>query len=116
MGRGDAEWSCPRPCESKSFAPSSWYDSSPGHPLALRSLYLVFGMMLTLLRQSSCAPAVTAWAYSSMNCGYGYTRDSSGYCVAEGWYSTQMGCYETTIIHRECTRHRAKPSWFVYLA
>ena len=51
-------------------------------------------------RQNSYYPAVTAWGYQSMACGYGYTRGSSGYCEAQSWWQTTYGCYETTIIQR----------------
>jgi hypothetical protein len=44
---------------------------------------------------------VEEWSYSSMNCGYGYTKNSAGYCEAQQWYETMLGCYETTIIQRE---------------
>ena len=59
------------------------------------------GMLMSSAVQPSCMPAVQSWAYSSMNCGYGYTRGTGGYCVPASWYSTSLGCYETTIIHRE---------------
>ncbi|ORX36252.1 hypothetical protein BD324DRAFT_608960 [Kockovaella imperatae] len=50
--------------------------------------------------QSTCAPAVMSWAHSSMKCGYGHVRNSAGYCMPASWYSTSLGCYETTIILR----------------
>ncbi|KAJ2980261.1 hypothetical protein NUW54_g11029 [Trametes sanguinea] len=36
--------------------------------------------------------------YKSMNCGYGYSKQSDGSCKAMSWYTTE-GCYETIIIN-----------------
>ncbi|KAG8767351.1 hypothetical protein FRC15_005750 [Serendipita sp. 397] len=38
--------------------------------------------------------------YSSVGCGYGYTKDTSGRCQRENWY-TFTGCYQTSTIIRE---------------
>jgi hypothetical protein len=37
--------------------------------------------------------------YKSMNCGYGYSKNSDGSCSAESWWQTS-GCYETIIINK----------------
>lgn len=39
--------------------------------------------------------------YSSMNCGYGYSKASNGACSQQSWYQTS-GCYETIIINNKC--------------
>jgi len=40
--------------------------------------------------------------YSSVDCGYGYSKDSSGRCTQANWYSF-TGCYQTsTVINQEC--------------
>ncbi|KAF8323684.1 hypothetical protein DL93DRAFT_2092401 [Clavulina sp. PMI_390] len=43
---------------------------------------------------------MTGGGYKSLDCGYGYVKDSSGNCKPESWYSyTNNGCYaQTTII------------------
>lgn len=51
-----------------------------------------------LFRQASYLPAVTAWAHTSMGCGYGHIRNTEGMCQAADWYPATLGCYETTII------------------
>lgn len=33
--------------------------------------------------------SMTAGGYSSLECGYGYTKGSNGYCEAESWVSFQ---------------------------
>ncbi|THH08355.1 hypothetical protein EW145_g2769 [Phellinidium pouzarii] len=42
--------------------------------------------------------SMTAGGYSSLSCGYGYTKAYDGSCQAESWY-TFSGCYETIIIN-----------------
>jgi hypothetical protein len=37
--------------------------------------------------------------YKSLSCGYGYSKDSSGYCKPDSWWQDQ-GCYETIIINK----------------
>ncbi|KAF8346950.1 hypothetical protein F5887DRAFT_958598 [Amanita rubescens] len=41
--------------------------------------------------------------YKSLQCGYGYAKQSDGSCSPESWYSPQSyGCYGTTIINNNC--------------
>lgn len=47
-------------------------------------------------------PAVTSWAHTAMQCGYGHVRDdATGKCVPAVWFPADVGCYQPTIIHRE---------------
>jgi hypothetical protein len=65
--------------------------------LPCKSFLSQMGMYL-ICRQPSYLPAVTAWAHTSMGCGYGHIRNEAGYCQPADWYPASAGCYETTII------------------
>jgi hypothetical protein len=43
---------------------------------------------------------LTQAGYQQMDCGYGYYKDTQGYCQPESWYS-QGECYETVIINKK---------------
>jgi hypothetical protein len=43
---------------------------------------------------------LTQSGYQQMGCGYGYYKDTQGYCQPESWYS-QGECYETVIFNKK---------------
>jgi len=43
---------------------------------------------------------LTQNGYQKMECGYGYYKDTQGYCQRESWY-TKEECYETVIINKK---------------
>jgi len=43
---------------------------------------------------------LTQKGYQEMECGYGYYKDTQGYCRPESWY-THDECYETVIINKK---------------
>lgn len=38
--------------------------------------------------------------YKSLDCGYGYSKQSDGSCKPYSWYGQDQGCYETIIINK----------------
>ncbi|ORY27641.1 hypothetical protein BCR39DRAFT_222938 [Naematelia encephala] len=58
------------------------------------------GEIMYTQMQSEYWPAVSAWGWQSMNCGYGYAKDQLGYCTQLEWFQTTLGCFETTIIQQ----------------
>ena len=81
--------SAPAPPPSSPKAASPAPTSPPQYPSENYASYMPYNQM-------------TNGGYMSLDCGYGYIKDSSGKCTMESWYSysgNQNECYaQTTVI------------------
>jgi hypothetical protein len=75
-------------------APSSSYSAPPSQYTAAPSDYQsqTVGMPYSSYMNGG---------YKSMNCGYGYSKESDGSCQTQSWYTdNNYGCMETIIINQ----------------
>ena len=80
------------PAQATNYATSSAAASDAQYTSPPSSTYDIYSMMPY--------ESMTAGGYSSLACGYGYSKSSDGSCQSQSWYSFS-GCYETIIIN-EC--------------
>ena len=78
------------PAQATDYASSTSSSSSAQYTSAPSSSADIYSMMPY--------ESMTAGGYSSMACGYGYTKAYDNSCQSMSWYSFS-GCYETIIIN-----------------
>lgn len=78
------------PAQATDYATSTSDASSAQYTTPPSSSYDIYSMMPY--------SSMTAGGYSSLECGYGYSKAYDGSCQTQSWYSFS-GCYETIIIN-----------------
>ena len=68
----------PQATDSSTVTASAAYSTATAPPTSTTDFYSIMPY-----------ESMTAGGYSSLECGYGYTKASNGYCEAESWVSFQ---------------------------